>query len=117
MVRVPTSPITICRTRTDGPCRSDGKTRHSRLRPTAVQRRRLAKAVRAGTTIGLLEIKAGRGWHHHSRALQCRSMGQGDNRLPECGAKARRDLAGVLRPSTDAVLLRRLGRKPEGENG
>jgi hypothetical protein len=25
--------------------------------------------------------KAGRGWHHHSRALHRRSMGQGDNRL------------------------------------
>jgi hypothetical protein len=26
--------------------------------------------------------KAGRGWHHHSRALRRQSMGQGDDRLP-----------------------------------
>jgi hypothetical protein len=30
-----------------------------------------------GIFIGELQKKAGRGWHHHSRALHRRSMGQG----------------------------------------
>jgi hypothetical protein len=36
-----------------------------------------------GQDIVFSDKKAGRGWHHHSRAPHRRSMGQGDNRLPE----------------------------------
>jgi len=41
----------------------------------------LAADLERGVGEGAFEKGAGRGWHHHSRAPLCRSIGAGDDRL------------------------------------